>query len=73
MLKWVFSLVFPRFYAFGRERKSLVIWEVFLGKNRKTKERKDRVVHLRRENSDELPEIVTSLPENSDQLPENII
>ena len=38
LLKWVFSLVFPGFYAFGRERKALVNLEVFLGENRTTKE-----------------------------------
>ena len=44
MLKWVFSLLFPDFHVFRRERKSLVNFEVFLGKNSKTKERKDRGV-----------------------------
>ena len=40
----MFSLVFPGFYAFDRERKSLINLEVLLGENRTTKERKDRAI-----------------------------
>ena len=37
-----FSLRFQGFRGFGRYKKSLVISRVFLDKNRRSKERKDR-------------------------------
>ena len=45
MLKWgvCFLKLFPVFSGFGRDRKSLLNLQVFLGKNRKSKERKDKV------------------------------
>ena len=43
MVFLAFSLLFQRICGFGKERKSLVNLRVFLDKNQKVKERKDRV------------------------------